>query len=75
MDDQTPHRPMVDLNSAIFQCTLPMPIYRISDFIGLHSRKYDDEVQFYAVDILVSDGEIYASFNASPQEQPRPAFG
>jgi bifunctional non-homologous end joining protein LigD len=29
----------------------------ISDFNGLHSRKYDDEVQFYAFDILVSDGE------------------
>ena len=28
-----------------------------SDFNGLHSRKYDDEVQFYAFDILVSDGE------------------
>jgi len=29
----------------------------ISDFNGLHSRKHDDEVQFYAFDILVSDGE------------------
>ena len=29
----------------------------ISDFNGLHSRKYDDEVQFYAFDILVSEGE------------------
>ena len=28
-----------------------------SDFNGLHTRKYDDEVQFYAFDILVSDGE------------------
>ena len=28
-----------------------------SDFNGLHSRKHDDEVQFYAFDILVSDGE------------------
>jgi ATP dependent DNA ligase domain len=35
----------------------------ISDFNGLHSRKYDDEVRFYAVDILVNDGEISASFN------------
>ncbi len=24
---------------------------------GLHSRKHDDEVQFYAFDMLVSDGE------------------
>ena len=29
----------------------------ISDFNGLHSRKHDDEVMFYAFDILVSDGE------------------
>ena len=29
----------------------------ISDFNGLHSRKYDDEVMFYDFDILVSDGE------------------
>ena len=28
-----------------------------SDFDGLHSRKHNDEVQFYAFDILVSDGE------------------
>ena len=27
------------------------------DFNGLHSRKHDYEVQFYAFDILVSDGE------------------
>ena len=29
----------------------------ISDFNGLHSRNHDDEVQFYAFDILMSDGE------------------
>jgi bifunctional non-homologous end joining protein LigD len=28
-----------------------------SDFNGLHSRKYDAEVQFYAFDMLVSDGD------------------
>jgi bifunctional non-homologous end joining protein LigD len=28
-----------------------------SDFNGLHSRKHDDEVRFYAFDCLVSDGE------------------
>ena len=28
-----------------------------SDFNGLHSRRHDDEVQFYAFDCLVSDGE------------------
>ena len=29
----------------------------ISDFNGLHSRKYDNEVQFYAFDMLMSDGD------------------
>src|SRR6476659_3524859 len=29
----------------------------ISDFNALHSRKHDHEVEFYAFDILVSDGE------------------
>ena len=29
----------------------------VSDFNGLHSRKHDDEVQFYAFDMLVGDGE------------------
>jgi ATP-dependent DNA ligase len=29
----------------------------ISDFNGLHSRQHDDEVQFYAFDLLVADGE------------------
>jgi bifunctional non-homologous end joining protein LigD len=28
-----------------------------SDFDGLHSRKYEDEVQFYAFDMLVSEGD------------------
>ena len=28
-----------------------------SDFNGLHSRKHDDEVQFYAFDMLVSEAE------------------
>src|SRR5258705_10634651 len=28
-----------------------------SDFNGLHSRKHDHEVEFYAFDILVSDGD------------------
>ena len=28
-----------------------------SDFNGLHSRRHDDEAQFYALDMLVSDGE------------------
>jgi ATP-dependent DNA ligase len=29
----------------------------VSDFNGLHSRKLDDEVEFYAFDMLVSDGD------------------
>ena len=28
-----------------------------SDFNGLHSRRHDGEVEFYAFDMLVSDGE------------------
>jgi bifunctional non-homologous end joining protein LigD len=28
-----------------------------SDFDGLHSRQHDEEVQFYAFDMLVSDGD------------------
>ena len=28
-----------------------------SDFNGLHSRRHDPEVEFYAFDILVSDGD------------------
>src|SRR6476659_5357785 len=28
-----------------------------SDFNGLHSRRHDDEVTFYAFDMLVSDGD------------------
>jgi ATP-dependent DNA ligase len=29
----------------------------VSDFDGLHSCRHDDDVQFYAFDMLVSDGE------------------
>jgi bifunctional non-homologous end joining protein LigD len=29
----------------------------ISDFIGLHSRRHDDEVQLYAFDILTTEGD------------------
>ena len=29
----------------------------VSDFAGLHSRKFDHEAQFYAFDILVGDGD------------------
>jgi ATP-dependent DNA ligase len=45
-----------------------------SDFNGLHSRRHDHEVEFYAFDILVSDGEdVTAARHA--QGQPRPAAG
>ena len=29
----------------------------VSDFNGLHSRRHDDEVEFYAFDMLFSDGD------------------
>jgi bifunctional non-homologous end joining protein LigD len=29
----------------------------VSDFNGLHSRRHDAEVEFYAFDMLVSDGD------------------
>jgi ATP-dependent DNA ligase len=29
----------------------------ISDFDGMHSRRHDDEVQFYAFDVLCLDGD------------------
>jgi ATP-dependent DNA ligase len=32
-------------------------VYGRSDFNGLHSRKHDYEVEFYAFDMLVSDGD------------------
>ena len=31
-----------------------------SDFDGLHCRQHDDEVQFYAFDMLVGDGDDHA---------------
>ena len=46
-----------------------------SDFNGLHSRRHDAEVQFYAFHILVSDGEDLRSLPLSAQSQPRPAPG
>ena len=33
----------------------------VSDFNGLHSRQHDDEVEFYAFDMLVTDGDDSAS--------------
>ena len=29
----------------------------VSDFNGLHSRRHDDQVEFYAFDCLVADGD------------------
>ncbi|WP_312016035.1 RNA ligase family protein [Bradyrhizobium sp. JYMT SZCCT0428] len=36
---------------------VPLGVDGISDFNGLHSRRHDSEVEFYAFDMLVSDGE------------------
>jgi hypothetical protein len=42
-----------------------------SDFNGLHSRKHDQEVEFYAFDMLVSDGEARISESCrSPCARP-----
>ena len=46
-----------------------------SDFNGLHSRKHDAEVEFYAFDMLVSDGEDLRKLPLSAQDQPGPAAG
>ena len=37
----------------------------VPDFDGLHSRQHDDEVQLYAFDMLVSDGEDLRSLPLS----------
>jgi hypothetical protein len=44
-----------------------------SDFNGLHSRKHNDEVQFYAFDMPALEGRQAAAAHA--QNQPRPAGG
>ena len=47
-----------------------------SDFNGLHSRKHDAEVEFYAFDMLVSDGEDLRKLPLQhAQDQPAPAAG
>jgi bifunctional non-homologous end joining protein LigD len=38
-------------------CLVNISKRRPSDFNGLHSCRHDDDVQFYAFDILVSDDE------------------
>ena len=43
-----------------------------SDFNGLHSRRHDAEVQFYAFDILVSDGEDLRSLPLSSAKPASP---
>ncbi len=37
----------------------------VSDFDGLHSRKFDDEVQLYAFDVLALDGDDLRSLPLS----------
>jgi ATP-dependent DNA ligase len=44
----------------------------ISDFDGLHSRKHDDEVQFYTFDVLMADGDDAEASPIHAQIQPRP---
>ena len=46
-----------------------------SDFNGLHSRRHDDEVQFYAFDILVGDGGDPPAAAINAQGQPGAAVG
>ena len=46
----------------------------ISDFNGLHSRKHDDEVVFYAFDILANNGGIFASFRYIYAKITSPSF-
>ena len=48
----------------------------ISGFNGLHSRKHDAEVEFYAFDMLVSDGEDLRKLPLiDAQDQPGQAAG
>ena len=47
-----------------------------SDFNGLHSRRHDAEVEFYAFDMLVSDGEDLRKLPLThAQDQPGAATG
>ena len=39
----------------------------LSDFNGLHSRQHDAEVQFYAFDILMRDGEDLRKLPRNPE--------
>ncbi|MET3838700.1 hypothetical protein [Bradyrhizobium sp. OAE829] len=38
----------------------------ISEFDGLHGRKHNDEVQFYAFNMLVTDGDDTRQTDATP---------
>ena len=43
-----------------------------SDFDGLHSRKYEEEIQFYAFDMLVSEVTISGSCRSACARQAYP---
>ena len=43
-----------------------------SNFNGLHSHKHDHEVEFYAFDILVSDGEDVRKLSLSMRKANLP---
>ena len=45
----------------------------ISDFDGLHSKQFDDEVQLYAFDILALDGDDLRKFPLHLRKAPYPA--
>ena len=48
----------------------------VSDFNGLHSRRHDDEVEFYAFDCLVADGDDLRKLPLiDAQDQPGAAAG
>jgi ATP-dependent DNA ligase len=47
----------------------------LSDFNGLHSRKHDDEVQLYAFDMLVSDGDDLRKLPLTMRKTNLPAIG
>ena len=45
---------------------VPLCVDGVSDFAGLHSRKHDHEVQFYAFDMLVGDAADLRSHRLPP---------
>jgi hypothetical protein len=46
----------------------------VSDFDGLHSRKFDDEVQLYAFDALMLDGDVLRQLPLSMARPTLPGY-